>query len=124
MRLIIQPDYQSVSSWAAHYVAAKIKAANPTAEKPFVLGCPTGSSPLGMYKGLIDLNKKGIVSFENVVTFNMDEYVGCRKNIPKVTTLSCGITSLAILTSNRKTRISLMETLLTWMLNVPVMKKK
>ena len=40
MRLIIQPDYQSVSSWAAHYVAAKIKAANPTAEKPFVLGCP------------------------------------------------------------------------------------
>ena len=54
MRLIIQPDYQSVSQWAAHYVAAKIKAANPTAEKPFVLGCPTGSSPLGMYKGLID----------------------------------------------------------------------
>ena len=41
MRLIIQPDYQSVSLWAAHYVAAKIKAANPTPEKPFVLGCPT-----------------------------------------------------------------------------------
>ena len=58
----IQPDYQSVSQWAAHYVAAKIKAANPTPEKPFVLGCPTGSSPLGMYKALIDLNKKGIVS--------------------------------------------------------------
>ena len=76
MRLIIQPDYQSVSQWAAHYVAAKIKAANPTPEKPFVLGCPTGSSPLGMYKALIDLNKKGIVSFQNVVTFNMDEYVG------------------------------------------------
>ena len=83
MRLIIQPDYQSVSSWAAHYVAAKMKAANPTAEKPFVLGCPTGSSPLGMYKGLIDLNKKGIVSFENVVTFNMDEYVGLPKEHPE-----------------------------------------
>lgn len=79
MRLIIQPDYQSVSQWAAHYVAAKIKAANPTPEKPFVLGCPTGSSPLGMYKALIDLNKKGIVSFQNVVTFNMDEYVGLPK---------------------------------------------
>ena len=52
MRLIIQPDYQSVSLWAAHYVAAKIKAANPTPEKPFVLGCPTGSSPLGMYRFL------------------------------------------------------------------------
>lgn len=83
MRLIIQPDYQSVSQWAAHYVAAKIKAANPTPEKPFVLGCPTGSSPLGMYKELIDLNKKGIVSFENVVTFNMDEYVGLPKEHPE-----------------------------------------
>ena len=65
MRVIIQPDYQSVSKWAAHYVAAKIKAANPTPEKPFVLGCPTGSSPLGMYKELIDLNKKGMISFQN-----------------------------------------------------------
>ena len=83
MRLIIQPDYQSVSKWAAHYVAAKIKAANPTPEKPFVLGCPTGSSPLGMYKELIDLNKKGIVSFQNVVTFNMDEYVGLPKEHPE-----------------------------------------
>ena len=82
MRLIIQPDYQSVSQWAAHYVAAKIKAANPTPQKPFVLGCPTGSSPLGMYKALIDLNKKGIVSFQNVVTFNMDEYVGLPKEHP------------------------------------------
>ena len=83
MRLIIQPDDQSVSLWAAHYVAAKIKAANPTPEKPFVLGCPTGSSPLGMYKALIDLNKKGIVSFQNVVTFNMDEYVGLPKEHPE-----------------------------------------
>ena len=83
MRLIIQPDYQSVSKWAAHYVAAKIKAANPTPEKPFVLGCPTGSSPLGMYKELIDLNKKGIVSFQNVVTFNMDEYVGLPEEHPE-----------------------------------------
>ncbi len=83
MRLIIQPDYQSVSKWAACYVAAKIKAANPTSEKPFVLGCPTGSSPLGMYKELIDLNKKGIVSFRNVVTFNMDEYVGLPKDHPE-----------------------------------------
>ena len=83
MRLIIQPDYQSVSLWAAHYVAAKIKAANPTPEKPYGLGCPTGSAPLGMYKALIDLNKKGIVSFQNVVTFNMDEYVGLPKEHPE-----------------------------------------
>ena len=103
MRLIIQPDYQSVSQWAAHYVAAKIKAANPTPEKPFVLGCPTGSSPLGMYKALIDLNKKGIVSFQNVVTFNMDEYVGLPKEHPIPL---CGTTSSATSISSRKIPIS------------------
>ena len=52
MRLIIQPDYDLLSQWAANYVVSKIKAANPTAEKPFVLGLPTGSSPMGMYKAL------------------------------------------------------------------------
>ena len=83
MRLIIQPDYKSVSKWAANYVASRIKAANPTPEKPFVLGCPTGSSPLGMYKELIDLNKAGVISFQNVVTFNMDEYVGLPKEHPE-----------------------------------------
>lgn len=83
MRLIIQPDYNSVSLWAAHYVAAKINQAKPTANKPFVLGCPTGSTPLGMYKNLIELNKKGLVSFENVVTFNMDEYVGMSQDHPE-----------------------------------------
>jgi len=76
MRLIIQPDYQNVSKWAANYVAAKINQANPTAKKPFVLGLPTGSSPLGMYRQLIELYKNEMVSFENVITFNMDEYVG------------------------------------------------
>ena len=34
MRLIIEPDYEQLSKWAANYVAAKIKKANPTAEKP------------------------------------------------------------------------------------------
>lgn len=76
MRLIIQPDYQNVSEWAANYVASKLIAANPTEEKPFVLGLPTGSSPLGMYKHLIKLHQQGLISFKNVVTFNMDEYVG------------------------------------------------
>lgn len=79
MRLIIEPNYEQVSEWAANYVAAKINASNATAEKPFVLGCPTGSSPLGMYRKLIELNKEGKVSFKNVVTFNMDEYC----NLPR-----------------------------------------
>ncbi|MDH6311298.1 glucosamine-6-phosphate deaminase [Parabacteroides sp. PFB2-10] len=79
MRLIIEPNYDELSRWAANYVASKIKKANPTAEKPFVLGLPTGSSPLGAYKHLIELNKQGVVSFQHVITFNMDEYIGLPK---------------------------------------------
>lgn len=80
MRLIIEPDYETLSKWAASYITAKIKKANPTAEKPFVLGLPTGSSPLGTYKNLIELYKQGMVSFKHVITFNMDEYVGLPKD--------------------------------------------
>ena len=46
MRLIIQPNYQQISCWAASYVAKKINDFKPTAEKPFVLGVPTGGTPL------------------------------------------------------------------------------
>jgi len=83
MRLIIQPNYESISKWSADFIAAKINKANPTAEKPFILGLPTGSSPLGTYKELINLNKKGMVSFRHVITFNMDEYVGLPKEHPE-----------------------------------------
>ncbi len=76
MRLIIEKNYDELSRWAANYVAARINEAKPTPEHPFVLGCPTGSSPLGMYRHLIERHKAGKVSFANVVTFNMDEYVG------------------------------------------------
>ena len=83
MRVIIEPDYANLSRWAAEYVAARINEAKPTAEKPFKLGCPTGSSPLGLYKHLIEMNKAGKVSFQNVVTFNMDEYVGLPEEHPE-----------------------------------------
>lgn len=83
MRLIINKDYESLSVWAADYVAARINAAAPTAERPFVLGCPTGSSPLGMYRHLAELCRQGKVSFANVVTFNMDEYVGLPEDHPE-----------------------------------------
>lgn len=83
MRVIIQPGYDLVSKWAAGYVAKKINCLGPTKQKPFVLGLPTGSSPLGMYKELIKLNEKKLVSFKNVVTFNMDEYVKIPKDHPE-----------------------------------------
>jgi len=48
-----------------------------------VLGLPTGSSPLCTYRELISLYKEGYVSFEHVVTFNMDEYVGLPEEHPE-----------------------------------------
>ena len=83
MRLIIQNNYEALSKWTANYIARKIQLAAPTSEKPFVLGLPTGSSPLGVYKELIALNKSGKISFRHVVTFNMDEYVGIPKDHPQ-----------------------------------------
>ena len=83
MRVIIEHDYQSLSEWAANYVAQRINQFQPSSERPFVLGLPTGSSPLGMYKALIELNREGKVSFRNVVTFNMDEYVGLPESHPE-----------------------------------------
>ncbi|MGE4584383.1 MAG: glucosamine-6-phosphate deaminase [Sphaerochaeta sp.] len=80
MRVIIQNDYENLSLWAARYIANRIKAFNPSKDRPFVLGLPTGSSPLGTYAELIRLNKEGYVSFADVVTFNMDEYVGLQRD--------------------------------------------
>ena len=58
MRVILLDEYSLVSRGAANYVVEKINQKNPTPENPFVLGCPTGSSPLGMYKEFIRLNKE------------------------------------------------------------------
>jgi glucosamine-6-phosphate deaminase len=83
MRVIIEPNYERMSKWAADYVAKRIKEANPTSEKPFKLGCPTGSSPLGLYRELIKKYEAGELSFQNVVTFNMDEYVKLPEDHPE-----------------------------------------
>ena len=96
MRVIIRNDYDECSKWAANHIAGRINAFGPTPDKPFVIGLPTGSTPLGTYKELINLYKAGKVSFENVVTFNMDEYVGLDENI------LCGKTFLNILILKKK----------------------
>ncbi|MBO7051567.1 MAG: glucosamine-6-phosphate deaminase [Prevotella sp.] len=83
MRVIIEPTYDALSKWAANYVANRIKEANPTPEKPFKLGCPTGSSPLGLYRELIKKCQAGEISFQNVITFNMDEYVKLPEDHPE-----------------------------------------
>ncbi len=76
MRVIIKNNAADCSSWVAGYICYRIKTAKPTAKKPFVLGLPTGSTPLGVYKELIKLYQNKKISFEHIVTFNMDEYIG------------------------------------------------
>ncbi len=83
MRLIPLNNAAQVGKWAARHIASKINAFNPTADRPFVLGLPTGGTPLTTYKALIELYKEGKVSFKHVVTFNMDEYVGIDPNHPE-----------------------------------------
>jgi len=83
MRLIIKRDQDEASDWAAAYIKNRILAFAPTPEKPFVLGLPTGSSPVAIYKRFIEFYKRGELSFANVVTFNMDEYVGIPEDHPE-----------------------------------------
>lgn len=80
MRVLIQPDYEAVSQWTANYVIKKI---NECKNDKFVLGLPTGSTPLGTYKKLIEAHKNKKVSFKNVITFNMDEYVNISEDHPE-----------------------------------------
>lgn len=76
MNVIIKESSKCGSVWAAHRIAESIKKKAELTDKPFVLGLPTGSTPLETYAELIRMNKAGEVSFKNVITFNMDEYVG------------------------------------------------
>lgn len=83
MRLIPLQNAEQVGKWAARHIVNKINAYKPTAERPFVLGLPTGGTPLSTYKALIELYNAGEVSFKHVVTFNMDEYVGIDPEHPE-----------------------------------------
>ncbi len=71
MKVIVCKDYDAMSRKAGEIFAERIKA------KPgLVLGLATGSTPEGLYAELIRMNKAGDVSFKEVRTFNLDEYVG------------------------------------------------
>ena len=83
MRVIINQDSAQGSVWAARYIVSRIKAKAAVTDKPFVLGLPTGGTPVATYKELIRMYQAGEVSFENVITFNMDEYVGLPEEHPE-----------------------------------------
>ncbi|XP_050520387.1 glucosamine-6-phosphate isomerase [Daktulosphaira vitifoliae] len=83
MRMIIKENSDKVSEWAAKYVVKRIKDYKPGPDRYFILGLPTGGTPLGMYKYLIKYYKEEKVSFKYVKTFNMDEYVALPRNHPE-----------------------------------------
>ena len=75
MKVIIRRNSAEGSLWAARYIAAKINEKAAKTDKPFVIGLCTGSTPIETYAELIRMVKAGEVSFKNVISFNMDEYV-------------------------------------------------
>ena len=83
MRVIIKDTSAEVAQWAARLIVDEINAKAAKTDAPFVLGLPTGSTPLQTYKELIRLYEAGEVSFKNVITFNMDEYVGLEESHPE-----------------------------------------
>ncbi|ORY07818.1 glucosamine-6-phosphate isomerase [Basidiobolus meristosporus CBS 931.73] len=83
MRLVIRNDAPKVSQYIAEYIKCRILEFNPTEERPFVIGLPTGGSPIQVYKYLVEFHKAGELSFKNVITFNMDEYVGLPRDHPE-----------------------------------------
>ena len=102
MRLIPLATAEQVGKWAARHIVNRINAFKPTADRPFVLGLPTGGTPLTAYKALVEMHTAGQVSFKHVVTFNMDEYVGLPKDHPEATIALCTAISLITLISQLK----------------------
>ncbi|HEY6712529.1 MAG TPA: glucosamine-6-phosphate deaminase [Rubrobacter sp.] len=65
------PDYEAISAAAAYIVAGRLE------EEPSpVLMLPTGITPLGMYRRLVEMHRSGGLSFANATFFNLDEYLG------------------------------------------------
>lgn len=83
MRVILADSADEVAAFTADHIVNRINAFQPTGDRPFVLGLPTGATPLQTYHLLIQAHKAGKVSFSNVVTFNMDEYVGLPRTHPQ-----------------------------------------
>ena len=88
MKVIIRDTKKEGSVWAARHIVEAIKWKASQTDRPFVLGLPTGSTPLDVYAELIKMYKAGEVSFKNVITFNMDEYVNLPEARRKTSTSS------------------------------------
>lgn len=71
MEIIVCDNYTQISERAAQIVADMLVAKHDS-----VLGLATGSTPIGLYNNLIEMYKRGEISFEKVKSANLDEYVG------------------------------------------------
>jgi len=74
MRVLIADDYHEMSRKAAAIVNSQV-----LLKPDCVLGLATGSTPLGMYRELIQLYQNQAADFSKVTTFNLDEYYGLAK---------------------------------------------
>ena len=71
MRMFCEKDYEAMSRRAAQVIAAEI-----THNPACVLGLATGSTPEGAYRYLVDWYQQGLISFQDVLSVNLDEYKG------------------------------------------------
>ncbi len=78
MRILIEKNYEKMSRRAAQIIASQV-----TMHPESVLGLATGSTPVGMYKNLVQMFRMGELSFKNVSSFNLDEYIGLRGDHPQ-----------------------------------------
>ncbi|MFT4144214.1 MAG: glucosamine-6-phosphate deaminase [Mobilitalea sp.] len=78
MRIYKATDYNDMSRKAANIISAQI-----ILKPDCVLGLATGSSPIGIYKQLIEWYHKGDLNFSEVKTVNLDEYKGVSDDNPQ-----------------------------------------
>ena len=83
MNVIIRDKAADAAVWAARYIAYRINEKAKKTSSPFVIGLCTGSTPIATYAEIIRMVKAGEVSFKNVISFNMDEYVGLPESHPE-----------------------------------------
>jgi glucosamine-6-phosphate deaminase len=81
MRLIIRDDETEACRYVANYVVERINAFHPTPEHPFILGLPTGSSPIGVYNELVRIYKAGQVRSSLPHTKTLANYTRSRSRM-------------------------------------------
>lgn len=94
---------EQVGKWAARHIVNRINAFKPTADRPFVLGLPTGGTPMTTYKALVEMHKAGQSALSTLSPSTWTNMSVCRKSIRKATTALCTVISSITLIFQQKT---------------------